>query len=222
MTGFPRPRWQCQMSQMNQSADQYFVRTSAQLDLLFGEVAPASVRKEVLFIHPCYRALIEASPFAVLATSGPDGLDVSPRGDPPGFVAVQDEYTLLVPERRGNNRADSLRNVITDPRVALLFLIPGIGETLRVNGRASISIEPALLEKFLMEGKPPKCVLVVNVESAFFQCARAIRRSNLWQPIDTKPTVPSAGAMLSALTDAQIDGAKYDSELPARQRATLY
>ncbi|WP_019652589.1 pyridoxamine 5'-phosphate oxidase family protein [Variovorax atrisoli] len=200
------------------------IETVAQLEALFGLPGEASLKKEVPYLHPSYQALIAASPFAVLATIGPGGLDASPRGDPPGFVAVQDEKTLLMPERRGNNRIDSLRNIVADPRVALLFLIPGVGETLRVNGRAQISVDPALLERFAMEGKPPKCVISIAVETVFFQCARAIQRSKLWAPLpaDAKPAVPTPGAILSALTESAFDGETYDRELPARQRATLY
>ncbi len=194
------------------------------LEALFGPVAEASVRKEVPVLHPVYQAWIAAAPFAVLATAGPEGLDASPRGDAPGFVVVQDERTLLLPERRGNNRIDSLRNLLTDPHVALLFLIPGIGETLRVNGRARISVAPDLLERFTVQGVPPKCVLEITVESVFFQCARAVRRSKLWEklPDEVLRSVPSAGTMLAALTDSAIDGAQYDRDLPARQRTTLY
>ena len=202
----------------------HIITTVAALEALFGPVGDASLRKQVATIPPVYRAMIEASPFAVLSTVGPGGLDASPRGDPPGFVHVRDEHTLLMPERRGNNRIDSLRNIVADPRVGLLFLIPGVGETLRVNGRATISVEPALLERFRMQGQLPKCVLVIAVETVFFQCARAITRSNLWQPVspDAPRPVPTPGAMLEALTAAAIDGAAYDSELPQRQRATLY
>lgn len=209
---------------MMPAAQPYIVSTSEQLAALFGEVGEASLKKEVSFVHPHYRALIEASPFVVLATSGPHGLDASPRGDPPGFVIVQDEHTLLLPERRGNNRADSLRNLLSDPRMALLFLIPGHGETLRVNGRASISIEPGLMVRFSVEGRLPKCVLIIKVESVFFQCARAIHRSKLWQPgaQTAKPNVPSAGTILESLTNHQIDGEKYDLESPTRQQSTLY
>jgi PPOX class probable FMN-dependent enzyme len=209
---------------MSPAEDPHIVRTPEQLALLFGEVGEASRKKEVSYVHPHYRALIEASPFAVLATNGPDGLDVSPRGDSPGFVVVQDEHTLLLPERRGNNRVDSLQNLLHDPRVALLFLIPGAGETLRVNGRAAISIEPALLEKFAVGGHHPKCVLVITVETVFFQCSRAILRSKLWQQDAwaSLPSVPSAGAILASLTSGEIDGAKYDRELPGRQQTTLY
>ena len=202
----------------------HVITTVADLEALFGPVGEASIRKEVPYLHPHYQALIQASPFAVLATAGPDGLDVSPRGDPAGFVVVQDEHTLLLPERRGNNRVDSLRNIVADPRVALLFLIPGVGETLRVNGRATISVEPALLQRLAMDGQAPKCVLVIAVETALFQCARAIARSNLWRaaPADAPRAVPTPGQILEALTQAAIDGATYDRELPERQRTTLY
>ncbi|RQO39809.1 pyridoxamine 5'-phosphate oxidase [Variovorax sp. KBW07] len=200
------------------------IETIAQLEALFGVAGEASLKKEVPYLHPSYQALIAASPFAVLATLGPDGLDASPRGDPPGFVVVQDEKTLLMPERRGNNRIDSLRNIVADPRVALLFLIPGVGETLRVNGRARITVEPELMARLAMEGKQPQCVIEIKVETVFFQCARAIQRSNLWAPLpaDAKRTVPTPGAILSALTQAAFDGETYDRELPARQRSTLY
>ncbi len=202
----------------------HLISTVVELEALFGPVGEASIRKEVPTLHPHYQALIKASPFAVLGTVGPSGLDVSPRGDPAGFVHVQDERTLLLPERRGNNRIDSLRNIVADPRVALLFLIPGVGETLRVNGRATISVEPALLERFAMNGQLPKCVLVIGVETALFQCARAIVRSNLWRPLppDAPRPVPTPGEILEALTQASIDGATYDRELPQRQRTTLY
>lgn len=209
---------------MPEGGTPYIVNTPEQLAALFAPVGEASLKKEVSFVHPHYRALIEASPFAVLATNGPGGLDASPRGDHPGFVVVQDEQTLLLPERRGNNRLDSLRNLLFDSRVALLFLIPGVGETLRVNGRASISIEPGLLERFSVEGRAPKCVLVIKVETVFFQCARAVLRAKLWESDAAweKVKVPSAGMILAALTENGIDGEMYDHELPARQRATLY
>ena len=208
---------------MNAQADPHAITSLPQLEALFGAVAAPSFQKEVDYLHPAYQALIKASPFAVLATAGPGGLDASPRGDPPGFVAIQDDKTLLLPERRGNNRIDSLRNLLADPRVALLFLVPGAGETLRVNGRASITTEPGMLQRFAVEGKPPHCVIVIKVEAVFFQCARAIQRSKLWQAVPQgRPDVPTPGAMLQALTAAAIDGEKYDRELPARQKSTLY
>lgn len=208
---------------MNADPAAHHVTTTEQLAALYGEAGEASTSKEVPYVHPHYRALIEASPFAVLATCGPGGLDASPRGDPPGFVVVEDEKTLLMPDRRGNNRIDSLRNIVADPRVALLFLIPGVGETLRVNGHARISIDPALLDRFRVDDKRPRSVLVIEVRTVFFQCARAIQRSKLWQPLPAgERAVPTPGAILSALTQSRIDGEQYDRELPARQKATLY
>ena len=154
----------------------HLVTDAAALQALYGEPGEASLKKEVDHVHPHYRAFIEAAPFAALATCGPDGLDVSPRGDPAGFVVVEDEKTLLLPDRRGNNRIDSLRNILADSRAALLFLVPGVNETLRVNGRARISVDPALLARFDIDGKSPRSVLVVDVETVYFQCSRALLR----------------------------------------------
>lgn len=210
---------------MSNYNEQDTVTSVARLEALLGEVGAASRLKEVAFVHLHYRAMIEASPFAVLATNGPDGLDVSPRGDAPGFVVVEDEKTLLLPERRGNNRADSLRNIIADPRIALLFLIPGVGETLRVNGTARIVTAPGLLARFAVGGSAPKFVLEIDVEAVYFQCARAILRSKLWSaPAAERAAiaVPSPGAMLAGLTRGEIDGKAYDQALPARQGSTLY
>ncbi len=199
------------------------ISSPSALEALFGPVQEASRRKEVAHLPPVYQAMIRASPFCVLATVGPDGPDASPRGDAAGFVAVLDEKTLRLPERRGNNRIDSLRNIVADPRVALLFLIPGRGETLRVNGRARVLAGPAVLAPFAVEGRLPTCVVEVRVEAAFFQCARAIHRSRLWAPPSGEAVgVPSAGDILAALTDGSLGGRVYDAELPARQRATLY
>jgi uncharacterized protein len=209
---------------MTSALDPHTVNTVAAVEALFGEVGEASVRKETALLHPVYRQWIAQSPFAVLATVGPAGLDASPRGDPASLVTVVDEHTILLPERRGNNRVDSLRNIIADPRVALLFLIPGIGETLRVNGRARITVDPTLVQQLAIQGVPPKCVIEIKVDTVFFQCARALQRSKLWQPPDAQAlaAVPTAGHMLDALTDSAINGADYDNALPARQRATLY
>jgi PPOX class probable FMN-dependent enzyme len=203
---------------------QHVVADIAELERLYGFPSGAAVEKEVTYIHPHYRKMIEASPFVVLATSGPGGLDTSPRGDPAGFVVVEDEKTLLIPDRRGNNRADSLKNIIVDPRVALLFLIPGVGETLRVNGRALICTAPDLLQRFAMDGRLPRSVIVVQVETVFFQCSRAIWRSKLWDPekhIDRK-SLPSLGTMLGDISSSRIDPATYDNRLYDRLKTSLY
>lgn len=183
-----------------------------------------SLAKVCDHIHPLYRPWIEASPFAVLATLGPQGLDTSPRGDAPGFVHVVDQHTLLLPDRRGNQRIDSLRNLVHDPRCALLFLIPGVGEALRVNGSARISAHPQLRAQLAVQDKTPDSVLVISVASVYFQCARAIKRSGLWnatQQVD-RDTLPSVGTILDCLSERGIDGAAYDAELQPRQQATLY
>jgi PPOX class probable FMN-dependent enzyme len=202
----------------------HIVENLAALEALYGAPAPASIAKQVDYIHPHYRTLIEAAPFAALATAGPGGLDVSPRGDAPGFIHVEDEKTLMLPDRRGNNRIDSLRNVLADPRVALLFLIPGSGNTLRVNGRAAISVDPALLERFAVDGKAPRTVLVVAAEAVFFQCARAILRSDLWNPERHvgPDALPSIGTILSDLSNAAVGGESYDRDWWARAKDTLY
>lgn len=204
--------------------DSQIVSDIAALERIYGMPAAASIKKEVAYIHPHYRKFIEAAPFALLATSGSDGLDVSPRGDPAGFVRVHDELTLLLPDRRGNNRIDSLRNVLHDSRVSLIFLIPGIRETLRVNGTASIQVDPGLLSTFSIDGKSPLSVLVVKVNAVFFQCSRAILRSQLWDPSRHRDRgdFPSLGTILGDLSNDEIDGPKYDADLPRRLSTTLY
>ena len=183
-----------------------------------------SLAKVADHVHPLYRPYIEASPFAVLATIGEHGLDTSPRGDAPGFVHVLDAHTLILPDRRGNQRIDSLRNIARDPRVALLFLVPGSGEALRVNGNARISASPALCAEFAVDGKAPASVLVIAVASVYFQCARAIKRSALWDAARhfSAGTLPTPGTILQALSPTAIDGAAYDAALSPRQQATLY
>jgi hypothetical protein len=204
--------------------DPRIVTDLATLERLYGAPAVPSLRKEVDYIHPHYRAFIEAAPFVALATCGPDGMDVSPRGDPAGFVHVEDERTLLLPDRRGNNRIDSLRNILADPCVALLFLIPGIGETLRVNGRAVIDIDPALLDRFAVDGKAPRSVLRIAVEKVFFQCSRAVLRARLWDHESQveRSALPSTGTMLAALSGGEVGGQEYDDELAERVGTTMY
>jgi uncharacterized protein len=204
--------------------DTHIVTSIEALQKIYGDAHGPSIAKETDRITPHYRAFIEAAPFFALASAGPGGLDCSPRGDAPGFVRVQDEKTLLVPDRRGNNRIDTLRNILADPHVALLFLIPGCGETIRVTGRAAISTDPALTQSFLVEGKAPRSVLIVSVESVFFQCAKAIVRSKLWDAsrhVERK-SLPSAGTILSDLTGGKLGGPEHDRTAPERLKATIY
>lgn len=201
-----------------------YLTTIAELEALFDPVGEASLSKEVGAVHATYRAWIEASPFAVLATVGPAGLDVSPRGDPAPVVMVKDENTLLLPERRGNNRIDSLRNIVSNPNVSMIFFVPGVRETVRVNGTAKICIEQDALSMFRMQGALPKCVVEVSVQAVYFQCARALLRSSLWskEQVANRPDVPTPGQMLAAVTNGSVGGKDYDDELPQRQAKTLY
>ncbi len=203
----------------------HLITTPEALEAMFPEPPLANaITKEVDHINASYRALIEAAPFFALATCGPEGLDCSPRGDPAGFVRVHDEKTLLIPDRRGNNRIDSFRNLVRDPRVALMFMIPGCGEVIRVNGTAAISTDPALCSEFILFGKVPKVVLVVTVERVYYQCPKALVRSKLWDPstwIDRK-TLPSSGKILAEITAGRHDADKHDREYPERLRETIY
>ena len=200
------------------------VATIEQLEAIYGQTNDASTVKVADRVTPSYRVMIEKSPFAALATVGPEGLDCSPRGDLSGFVRIHDEKTLMMPDRRGNNRIDSLRNIVRDPRVALLFLIPGCGNTLRVNGRAHVSADADLLASFTMEGKAPRTVIVMTVEEIYFQCARAIVRSDLWNPdrrIDPK-SLPTPGQILAEMSDNRVGGEEYDRAWPERARQTMW
>jgi len=198
--------------------------TIAELEALYGPPNERSVRKEIDYVNDEYRRFIELSPFVVLATAGPGGLDCSPRGDAPGFVQIVDERTLALPDRPGNNRVDSLRNIVEQSRVALLFVVPGVGETLRVNGRAHIETEPVLLENFTVQGKLPRSVLIIDVEAVYFHCSKAVVRSKLWDPAQqVEPSqLPSAGEMLRSVSDATFDADKYDAELGQRIKTSLY
>lgn len=209
---------------MDWTTAEHQVTDIATLERLYGPPAAASLTKEIDYIHRHYRAFIQAAPFAVLATAGVGGLDASPRGDPAGFVVVEDAKTLLIPDRRGNNRMDSLRNIVADPRVALLFLIPGVGETLRINGKAVISTAPALLDRFRIDGNAPRSVIVVRVDAVYFQCSRAILRSSLWDPDQhvERATLPSIGTILAELSGSSTDWEDYDRDLSELSKTTLY
>jgi uncharacterized protein len=203
----------------------HLVTTMAALEALYPTLPlPVSQVKEIDHVSAHYRAFIEAAPFFALATGGPEGLDCSPRGDQPGFVRVLDEKTLVIPDRRGNNRLDSLRNIMRDPRVALLFLIPGVGETIRVIGRAAISTDPELAASFAVNAKAPACVIVVAVERVYYQCTKAIIRSKLWDParhVDRK-SLPTTGTIIAAVTGGKLGGDEHDRGHHERTLAKLY
>lgn len=202
--------------------------TTAELEAHYGAPNERSLRKEIDHVNADYRRFIELSPFVVLATGGPEGLDCSPRGDAPGFVRILDSRTLALPDRPGNNRVDSLHNVVAAPQIGLLFMVPGVGETLRVNGRARVSVDPELLASFAVDGKPPRSVLLVEVQSVYFHCSKAIVRSNLWDPARhvERSQLPSAGEMLRRVSAEQygetFDVGGYEAGLAERIKTSLY
>jgi PPOX class probable FMN-dependent enzyme len=197
---------------------------AAGLETHYGEPLARSLTKELDHLSDHYAEFIRVAPFAVLGTSGSKGLDTSPRGDAPGFVRVVDARTLMIPDRRGNNRVDTLNNLIEDPRISLLFLIPGVGETMRVSGTARIVTDTSLCADFSVQGKPASSVIVVSVEKVYYQCQKALVRSKLWEPASQveRSTLPSAGEMTEAMSDGEIDAAAYDRDYPERMKKTLY
>lgn len=200
------------------------VRTLAELEALYDQPVPTSLTKEVAHLTPLHEEYIRASPFVVVASAGPGGLDCSPRGDPAGFVHVADERTLLLPDRRGNNRLDTLRNLVVDPRIGLLFLVPGVGVTLRVNGTAELSTDADLRARFEMQGKLPATVIVVSVTSVYTQCPKALIRSHLWDAALHRDAaeLPTVGQINELITNGAFDGAAYDAAYPERVRETIY
>lgn len=208
----------------NEPTDAHAITSIEDLVALYGAPVPRSLTKEIDYISDHYRAFIDASPFMIIASIAPEGLDCSPRGDPAGFVRVVDEKTVLIPDRRGNNRLDTLKNIIRDPRVSLLFLIPGIGETLRINGRARLTTDPALCASFEVQGKPPKSIIEVTAERVYFQCQKALVRSKLWAPETQiiRDSLPTAGEIMAALSEEPFDAAAYDVGYPEHMKKTIY
>lgn len=203
------------------------IRTEAQLRELIGEPAPLTCAKVSDRLNVMTRQFIERSPFVCLATSDATGAcDLSPRGDPAGFVRIVDERTLLIPERPGNRLADSLRNILTNPHVALLFVVPGVTDTLRVNGRATITTDAGLLEPCAVEGKTPRLGVLVDIDEAYTQCSKAFLRSQLWdrQHFVDPTSMPTGGQVHRATQGEQFDAAQYDRERVERyrQRAGFY
>lgn len=201
------------------------IDTIEMLERLYGAPSERAVLKQMDRLDAHSRAFIEASPFVLLATCGPvTGVDCSPRGDQAGFVQVLDERTLLIPDRRGNNRVDSLRNIVEQPAVGLLFLVPGVDESFRVNGQATISVDPTLIDRFVVLGQRPKSVVIVTVQEAFMQCSRAILRADLWNPANrtTREQLSSPGTMLAAHTGGRVDADEYDAYVRDTVPETLY
>lgn len=193
-----------------------------ELEALYGAPRRAALDKVADRLTPLYRHWIEASRFCVLSTVGPDGTDASPRGDDGPVVTVEDERTLLLPDWRGNDRIDSLRNIVADGRASLMFLVPGSKNVVRVNGTAWLTADADALARFDRDGKRPRSVAVIEVAEVYFQCARAITRAGLWSGAPAPEGLPTPGQILGETTSGGIDGAAYDAEWPGRAARTMW
>jgi len=199
------------------------IRDETELAALYPPALERSVRKQMDHLDEHCRAFIAASPMVIVGTQS-GAADNSPRGDVAGFVKVADDHTLLIPDRRGNNRLDTLRNLVKNPAIGLLFVIPGVNETFRVNGEAIISRDPALTGQFVMQGQAPRTVIVVKVKEAYIQCSRALVRSDLWNPAKyaAPGKLPSMGTVMAKHTCGFVNAQDYDEEAQVRVPATLY
>lgn len=204
--------------------ERYLITTAGELAAVYAPPSERALLKQIDHLDEHCAAFIAASPFVLMATCGAGGADCTPRGDAPGFAEVVDAKTLLLPDRPGNNRLDSLRNIVENPAVGLLFMVPGVNEVLRVNGRARITRDPALRERFAVRERPPATVLIVSVEAAFIQCAKSLVRSELWNPARQIPRslLPSLGTILAAHTGGRVDAAAYDDQAEVTIQKTLY
>jgi uncharacterized protein len=202
---------------------QYLVHDGAELSEMYGPALERSLRKQLDHLDEYCRAFIAASPMVIVATQA-GVADNSPRGDVPGFVKVADDHTLLIPDRRGNNRLDTLRNIVRNRQIGLLFLVPGVHETFRVNGEATLSRDPALTGQFVMQDKEPRLVIVVKVKEAYIHCSRALVRADLWNPAKhvAPGAVPTMGTMLAKHTSGFVDANVFDEEAKVRVPQTLY
>jgi PPOX class probable FMN-dependent enzyme len=200
------------------------ITSAAQLEAIYGTPHERSLWKEITFLNADYQAFVKASPLVILASVGEGGTDCSPKGDVPGFVKILDERTLAIPDRPGNNRIDNLRNIVADNRVSLLFFVPGVDETLRINGRAEITVDRECLASFAVKGKLPRTVIVVRIDAAYFHCSKALIRSDLWnrEKHVERSRLPSPGVMHKRLSGGAFDAAADDKDLPERTKAGLY
>ncbi len=202
--------------------DPHAVTSLSQLEALYAQPSALVRNKVAARLDAPTRAFLAASPFVLLGTVGPDGPHVTPRGDAPGFVTAPDDRTVILPDRRGNNRLDALRDVLHDPRVALLVLVPGAGEALRIHGTAAITTDPALCAAHAAQGKAPTTLLRVAVTSLYMQCAKAVMRSRLWDGQPRPAGVPTLGQLVASHMQGTVDGAALDAAMPDTYAATMY
>ncbi len=203
------------------------ISSISELESTYGAAVPGAQWKEIDHINDHYRQFIEKSPFLILATRGEKGIDCSPRGDPAGFVRIVNQRCIQIPDRRGNNRLDSLRNIVTNPEVGLIFMVPNVGETIRVSGKAEILIDKELCDSFSINNQSASSVLSITVEKAYFQCQKALVRSKLWQSSEhiDRSELPSTGSMVkefAAMQNIEFDAESYDENYPEHMKKTIY
>jgi uncharacterized protein len=199
-----------------------WITTLEGLHAHYGTPGQASTVKVTDHLTPAYRAYLERSRFCILTTVGPEGTDGSPRGDEGPVVTVLDSRTLALPDWRGNERIDSLRNIVADGRLSLMFLIAGSNTAIRINGTARLTADTTLRNSFAHDGKSPRTVIVIKIAEVYSQCARALIRSGLWTVGDQSAGLPTVGDMLREITNGSIDGATYDAEWPDRAAKTMW
>lgn len=200
------------------------ITSITELEKIYGQPSTPSLQKVLPKLSPNYARFIKAAPFVAIATIGPDGLDCSPRGDQGSVVSIANDKTLLLPDWRGNNRIDTLRNIVSDPRISLMFMVPGSDTIMRVNGRAIVTAEKDVCESFEMNGTHPRTVIAIDISEVYFQCARAIMRSQIWKTASQSAAInlPSAGEMLMDATNGNFDGKEYDKSWPERAAKTMW
>ncbi|MEL7257477.1 MAG: pyridoxamine 5'-phosphate oxidase family protein [Pseudomonadota bacterium] len=198
-----------------------YVEDIAALEALYGTPGPASLRKVVHQLTPLYRKWIMSSRFCVLSTVGSNGTDGSPRGDDGSVVTELDEHTLAMPDWRGNNRLDSLRNIVEDGRVSLMFMVPGSNTIVRINGEARLTIDSHLRARFERKGRQPATVIVIKIGEIYTQCARAPMRAGIWSRDDSEG-LPTVGEILAEASNGEEGGAEYDDAWGARAAKTMW
>ncbi len=199
-----------------------FIEDIAALEALYGKPGAPSLRKVVRDLTPLYRKWIMASRLCILSTVGPEGVDGSPRGDDGPVVLELDAKTLALPDWRGNNRLDSLRNIVRDPRVSLMFMVPGSNNVVRLNGTGRLTADAGMRDRFEKHGKTPATVIVIEIDEIYTQCARALMRAGTWTGRDQSTDLPTIGEMLAEASDGEEGGADYDREWGARAAKTLW
>ncbi|MFT5160870.1 MAG: PPOX class probable FMN-dependent enzyme [Paracoccaceae bacterium] len=199
-----------------------YVETVEELETVYGVAVAASLSKVADHLTQEYGRWVAASKFCIVSTVGPEGTDGTPRGDDGPVVAIQDAHTVLLPDWAGNNRCDSLRNIIRDERVSLMFMVQGSNNVVRINGRAKITMDEGLCRQFDRKGMMPRSVVVIAIDEVYFQCAKALMRSRLWGDLPDISDLPTAGDLVKSMTNGEFGGAEYDAAYEERAKKQFW